>query len=72
LRIRDAGPLELAVVDVRGRFMKGWKGLAGTDEDRMLNWDLRDATGRMLPAGRYFVRLSAGDVMIVRSFVRLP
>jgi len=72
LRIRDAGPIELAVVDVRGRVMKGWKGLAATGEDRMLNWDLLDATGRTLPAGRYFVRLSAGDLSIVRSFARLP
>ena len=72
LRIRDAGPIELAVVDVHGRVMKGWTRFAAAGEDRTLNWDLRDATGRTLPAGRYFVRLSAGDLMIVRSFARLP
>mgnify|MGYP001162052692 CR=1 FL=1 len=72
LRIRDAGPIELVAVDVNGRVLKGWTGLAGAGEDRTLNWDFRDATGRMLPAGRYFVRLSAGDLSITRSFARIP
>ena len=72
LRIRDAGPVELAVVDVRGRMMKGWSGLAGAGEDRTIHWDFRDATGRTLPAGRYFVRMSVGDLAIVRSFARIP
>ena len=72
LRIRDAGPIELAVVDVNGRMIKGWTGLAGAGEDRTLNWDFRDATGHTMPAGRYFVRLSAGDLMIARSFARIP
>lgn len=71
LRIRDAGPIRLTVVDANGRALKGWKGLAGAG-DRTLNWDFRDATGHELPAGRYFARLSAGDLTIVRSFVRLP
>ncbi len=72
LRVRDAGAIELAVVDLRGRLVKGWKGLAGNGEDRTIRWDFRDAAGRTLPAGRYFVRLSVGDLAIVRSFARLP
>ena len=71
LQIRDAGPIELAVVDLHGRVLKGWTGLAGAGEDRPLRWDFRDAAGRTLPAGRYFVRLSAGDLAMVRSFARL-
>ncbi len=72
LRIRDAGPIELVAVDVNGRVMKGWTGLAAAGEDRTLSWDFRDATGHTLPAGRYFVRLTAGDLSIVRSFARIP
>ena len=72
MRIRDTGPIALEVVDVNGRLLMGWTGLAGAGEDRTVNWDFRDATGRTLPAGRYFVRLSAGDLMVVRSFARLP
>jgi len=72
LRIRDAGPVELAIVDVNGRVVKGWTGLAGAGEDRVLSWDFRDATGRRLLAGRYFARLSAGELSIARSFARIP
>ena len=72
LRIRDAGPIELVAVDVNGRVMKGWTGLAGAGEDRTLSWDFLDATGRIVPAGRYFVRLSAGDLTLARSFARIP
>ncbi len=72
LRIRDAGTIGLAVVDLNGRLLKGWTGLAGAGEDRTIHWDFRDAAGRTLPAGRYFLRLSAGDLAMIRSFVRLP
>jgi hypothetical protein len=72
MRIRDTGSIDLTVVDVNGRLMKGWTGLAGAGEERTVTWDFRDAAGRRVPAGRYFVRLSAGDRSISRAFVRIP
>lgn len=72
MRIRDTGAIELTVVDVNGRLMKGWTGLAGPGEERVVTWDFRDATGRRVPAGRYFVKLSAGDRSISRAFARIP
>jgi hypothetical protein len=72
MRIRDTGSIDLTVVDVNGRLMKGWTGLAGAGEERTVTWDFRDAAGRRVPAGRYFVRLSAGDRSISRAFARIP
>ena len=71
MRIRDTGPIQLRVVDVNGRLLKGWTGLAGTGEERTVTWDFRDAAGRHVPVGRYFVRLSAGDRSISRAFARI-
>ena len=71
MRIRDTGSIDLTVVDVNGRFVKGWTGLAGAGEQRIVTWDFRDAAGRRVPAGRYFVKLSAGDRSISRAFARI-
>jgi len=72
LRIREQGPIDLAVFDLSGRMVKGWSGLAGAGEQRTLTWDFRDAAGRRVPAGRYLVRLSARDLAMTRSFICLP
>ena len=72
MRIRDSGSIDLTVVDVNGRVMKGWTGLAGAGEERTVTWDFRDAAGRRVPAGRYFVSLTAGDRSISRPFARIP
>ena len=72
MRIRDTGAIDLTIVDVNGRMMTGWTGLAGAGEARIVTWDFRDAVGRRVPAGRYFVRLSAGDRSISRAFARIP
>jgi hypothetical protein len=72
LRIRDQGPISVAVFDLSGRMVKGWTGLAGAGEQRTLTWDFRDAAGRRVPAGRYVVRLSARDLAMTRSFICLP
>ncbi len=71
MRIRDSGPIDLTVVDVNGRLLMGWTGLAGAGEQRIVTWDFFDGTGRRVPAGRYFVRLSAGDRSISRAFARI-
>jgi len=71
MRIRDSGSIDLKIVDVRGRLMKGWTGLAGAGEERTVTWDFRDTAGRRVPAGHYFVKLSAGDRSISRAFARI-
>ena len=48
-----AGPVRLEVLDARGRRVAGSAGAEG-----QWNWSGRDAAGRALPAGIYFVRAS--------------
>jgi hypothetical protein len=63
--------VELDVFDVAGRRVYGWKGRAGTNGGRTIEWNLRDFNGSELQSGIYFVRLHAADATLVRRFVRL-
>lgn len=60
------------VFDARGRFVRGWSARAPLDAGREFTWDLRDADGRDVPAGLYFVRLTSDAGALVRRLVRLP
>jgi hypothetical protein len=71
LRSRLAAPLTLAVFDVAGRLVHGWRADAGPVTERTLVWDGRDQRGRRVPAGRYFVMLRSGDVSLTRPVLIL-
>ena len=64
--------VEVGVYDLRGRFVRGWSADAAQASGADISWDFRDRNGREVPAGIYFVRLSAGAQSVVRSLVRLP
>lgn len=60
-RLVDEAVIRLEVVDVGGRHVaelaRGWRAAGPHD----LRWDGRDGDGRLVPAGLYLVRLSAGE-----------
>jgi hypothetical protein len=66
------GPATLEVLDASGRLIKGWSAASLSAGAHDIPWDLRDGAERSIPAGRYFVRLSANDRREIRSFVRIP
>ncbi|MBK8231684.1 MAG: hypothetical protein IPK72_14115 [Candidatus Eisenbacteria bacterium] len=68
LRLADANPSHLEIHDVQGREVRRLRPAASTGSQD-LSWDLRDASGRRVPAGVYFIRLAAGEPMLTR---RLP
>lgn len=70
-RLHDPSAIRLEVVDAQGRLLKGWQGEGAAGENG-LAWDFRTTAGRKVPAGRYFVRLTAAQSTITRSFIRLP
>lgn len=71
-RIGAAGPIRLDVFDMSGRRVRGWGSDAATAGERAIEWDLRDAAGRAVPAGLYLVRLHAAGATLTRTFSRIP
>jgi C1A family cysteine protease len=65
----EAGPARLAVYDVAGRLVAVLaEGLHDAGEHRA-TWDGRDAEGRQLGSGVYFVRLEAAGKLATRKMV---
>ncbi len=52
-------PVQLDVFDVRGRLVK--RLVEGTQSSGQVAWDGRDANGRRVPQGTYFLRMRSGD-----------
>jgi predicted outer membrane repeat protein len=71
LAIRDAGAVRLAVFDVRGRRVATLhRGLLASGTHGVA-WDGRDAEGRPLAPGIYFLRLEADRAVATRKVVLL-
>ena len=59
-RLGEASPVALEVFDLRGRKVATLSG-AGLDAgEHRIEWNGRDQAGRMVPAGTYLYRFSAG------------
>lgn len=71
-RLAATGPASLDVLDATGRRVKGWRGAALAAGSHEIAWDLRDNANQPIPAGRYFLRLSAAGSRLTGSFVRIP
>ena len=53
-----AGPIELAIYDLRGRMVRGLESGALAAGRHQTTWDGLDNQGRAVPTGTYFCRLS--------------
>jgi hypothetical protein len=69
-RLPAPSAVELVILDARGRLVRGFSASLPAGEHSQ-SWDLRDASGRAVPAGLYFVRLEAGGRCLVRSLIRI-
>lgn len=67
-----SGPVRAEVLDARGRRVRALDCPPGTPGDHLLAWDGRDVSGRLLPAGLYWIRLEAEEQEQVRRAVHLP
>lgn len=70
-RLAQSAPARLTVHDAQGRLLAR---LLGQERDAGLHsitWDGTDDAGRMLPAGVYYVRLTAGEETSARRIVRM-
>jgi len=70
LAAAEAGaPLDLSVYDVAGRRVATLRNLNPGAGRHVVRWDLRDATGRDVSAGIYFVRLRVATKTLTRRVV---
>lgn len=67
----DAEPARLTVFDAAGRLVRQWM-VASSTADAAVTWDGRDAAGRSVAAGSYFLRLSAGAASATSRVIRVP
>jgi hypothetical protein len=68
LSCASEGPANIAIFDGAGRVVRSLPSLP-CGATRSVSWDGRDADGRIVPAGIYFVRAKAGSEMAARAVV---
>jgi len=66
-----ASDVELAIYDLEGRRVRTLFNGIGEPGAHSLNWDGRDAAGRTVAVGPYFVRLTRSGTVISRAVVLL-
>jgi hypothetical protein len=66
-RLSDAGRVKLRIYDVSGRLVRTLEDGLVSEGAHELRWDGRNATGRPVASGNYFLRLDAPGFMQVRQ-----
>jgi len=69
-RLPAAARGRIEILDAAGRRVRSWSGHRATEGFGMLDWDGRNRWGAPLPAGVYFVRLTAAGTTDVRRMVK--
>lgn len=72
LSLPAAGDARLQVFDARGRLVRVLAGGFHAEGEHEYQWDGRSDDGLRVPAGVYFYRLQARDVLETRRMVLLP
>jgi hypothetical protein len=65
-------PVELALLDVRGRMVRSLVARPLPPGVHEVRWNGRDAQGNQVATGVYFARLSVGGDVITRKMLYLP
>jgi len=71
LALPERGIVSLALYGIDGRRVRSLAGGALEAGVHRIAWDGRDDSGRDVPAGMYFVRLTAGSARLGRAIVRV-
>lgn len=69
IQLRQGGDARLQVFDAAGRFVQGWESAAAPAGALTIDWDLRDRTGRDVPAGCYVIQFHIGPQVQTRTLV---
>ena len=68
--LTEAGPVNTEVCDVSGRRLRSLRDVAPAPGSHVLRWDGRDANGRAVPSGVYFLRVTSGPRSSVLKLVQ--
>jgi hypothetical protein len=68
---RGSGPIEVDVLDVRGRHVVSLLRAERADGPTTLVWNGRDGSGRRVPAGIYWLRARVGSRVDTKKLLRL-
>jgi glucose/arabinose dehydrogenase len=71
VRMEEAGPLDLEVIDAAGRSVRTLAARHIETGVHSVVWDGRNAEGRPVPSGAYFLRAAAGPGRATRSILVL-
>jgi hypothetical protein len=69
--VESSGNVELTVYDVAGRLVRTLHTGALARGEHAANWDGRNAAGKLVPSGVYFLRLNTGGVVVSSRLVRI-
>ena len=69
--LAEAADVRLKVYDTQGRLVIAWREEMLPAGSHAIAWDLRNSTGRDIPAGLYFVQLEALGVRVTRTISRI-
>jgi flagellar hook assembly protein FlgD len=69
--VESSGNVELTVYDVAGRLVRTLHTGALARGEHASNWDGRNAAGKRVPSGVYFLRLNTGGVVVSSRLVRI-
>ena len=67
----NADRATLTILDAAGRALRGWTGAGLPAGEHSISWDLKDAGGRALAPGTYFIRLEVRGESRLVSIVRI-
>jgi hypothetical protein len=65
----DRGPIDVEIFDAAGRVVRAWPGITPTGANHALTWDGRDAMSRRVASGVYFVRVTDGASLLLRTLL---
>lgn len=71
IKVADAGRVEFIITNILGQIVYRWNDITAQPGNIMIRWDGKEMTGRELPSGIYFYRLTSSAGTITKKMMLL-